>query len=147
MPETYRNQAESGQEMELNNLIKELASSMHENWRNRRKDKNGVFESRIKTTNDEAWISAHNGQTEVDIANTSFADLPLDWKEENLASAKVAIEKLRDVVYLVHDFWLDRNSQSASPEQQKRYSMLPPEEKAKDLEILDEAVGIMKQHL
>ncbi len=131
----------------MTKLIEELASGMHENWRERRKDKDGIYEKRIKSTNDEEWIAAHGGQTELDIANTNFVDLPRDWREENVASAKVAIEKLRDVLYLIHDFWLDRNSATASSEQRERYSMLPREEKKKDLDILGEAVEVLKHDI
>lgn len=127
-------------------LTKELAVMMHENWRNNRKS-GGGYVPRMKTTTDKTWVGAHDGQSEVDIASTPFDQLPADRKEENLTSAKIALEKLRDVLCLIHDCWLDRNSATASLEQQLRYSKLPPKEKAKDLDILEEAVAVLKKHL
>ena len=65
-----------------------IASAFHEDWRKTRLQKDGTYEPRIKKTQDEAWIVAHNTD-EVDIANTPYADLPEDWKAENKAAAEV----------------------------------------------------------
>jgi hypothetical protein len=41
------------------------------------------YEPRIKQVKDRAWIENHNGETEVDIANTLYAELPSEWQREN----------------------------------------------------------------
>ena len=128
-------------------LVSELASLMHESWRKNRKNQAGGYDTRIKPTKDEAWITANNGKTEVDIANTTFDKLPRDWAEENLASAEIALGKLNDVLYLIHDYWLDRNSDNASPEQKERYSKLPVAEKTQAIDLLDQAITVLRKHL
>lgn len=125
--------------------IAALASLIHESWRQDRFDTTaGNYVSRLKETKDKAWLSRHKGQIKVDIANTAYKDLPIDWKEENLLSAKVAIEKIEDVLYIIHDKWLDRNEGRATEGQKKRYSRLSIEDRLKDIKILEEAVQIIK---
>jgi hypothetical protein len=51
----------------------------------------------MKKSKDEEWTKKH-GTDDVDIANTSFADLPSNWKYENLEAAKVAIDLVFDKV-------------------------------------------------
>jgi len=138
------NEREKLLEKQREELMRSLASRLHEEWRAKRKKEDGSFESRLKETKDALWTQSHAGQTEIDIANTAFADLPRDWQEENLLAAKVALEKLEDVLNLIHDRWLDRNDENASPEQKTQYSRLPKGEKAKDIAILEEAIEMMR---
>lgn len=129
-------------------MIKEVAELIHEKWRATRWLENErSYEPRIKTTKDEAWIRAHGGNDQIDIANTDFSDLPADWQEENYFSARVAMDKLADVLDIIHDRWLDRNDNRASEEQKKQFSRLPAAEKLKDVAILEDAVAILKKHL
>ncbi|MFA5840832.1 MAG: hypothetical protein WC847_00985 [Candidatus Paceibacterota bacterium] len=128
------------------NMITTLAALLHESWR-KRQYVSGEYTPRIKTTIDKRWIDAHGGLAQIDIANTPFAELPADWQEENLLSAKVAIEKMEEVLYLIHDNWLDRNDQSASEEQKVQYSRLPSHEKLKDIDILEGATRVMKENV
>ncbi|KKP38225.1 MAG: hypothetical protein UR28_C0020G0034 [Candidatus Peregrinibacteria bacterium GW2011_GWF2_33_10] len=101
-----------------------------------------VFEPRIKATKDEAWKAAR-GVEKVDIANTSFADLPSDWR----AAAEVAMGELfrqvesggllddsfvEQAAATVHDKWLERNGSWAPAEQNKPFEELSEEEKEKD---------------
>jgi len=126
-------------------MIENLASMMHEKWRQGRYNpETKTYTPRLKSVKDQDWIAKHNGVAEVDIANTAFADLPADWREENFLSAKAAIEKIEGVLNLIHDDWLDRNDQSASPEQKAQYSRLPKAEKEKDIDVLEEALIIMR---
>ena len=56
----------------------------------------------VKTTNDAVWIQT-NGSTKVDLASTSYENLPKDWKYENEQSAIVVttvIERMFDLVVL-----------------------------------------------
>lgn len=122
-----------------------LATLLHESWREGRYDLvKKSYEPRIKTTSDKEWQVKHNNQNELDIANTSFENLPSDWQEENILSAKVAIEKIEDVLNLIHDNWLDRNDMHATLEQRVQYSKLSNDEKLKDIDVLEEAVKILR---
>jgi hypothetical protein len=126
-------------------MTRDLATLLHGNWRKERYVKETQsYTPRIKITVDTQWILGHDGGTEVDIANTPFDELPTDWQEENLLSAKVAIEKIEDVIYLIHDNWLDRNDQRASEEQKTHYSKLSRDEKLKDIAVLEDALQIMR---
>ncbi|MEI6650405.1 MAG: hypothetical protein WCL23_03145 [Candidatus Moraniibacteriota bacterium] len=141
----YFNQMESQLEKQRWELIRDLAGRMHEEWRIARKTEDGLIESRLKKTKDAMWVQNHDGNDEVDIANTAFEDLPEDWKEENLLSAKLAVEKLEDVLNLIHDYWLNRNDEHAAPEQMTQYSRLPRKEQIKDIAILKAALKMMER--
>lgn len=137
-----------------------MGSDLHEVWRAGRKLEDGTYEPRIKKTKDQAYIDAHGGNNEVDIANLSFAELPSDWQFENLEAGKVAINQVYDVMMgdtpvtkeqieamssVVHDEWLKRNSwvfnpQNGNPDQAKPYQELSPEEKAKDRDQIKAAM-------
>ena len=93
------------------------------------------------------WIEKNKGDGNVDIANTKFEDLPGDWQQENLSSAGVAVEKIEDVLNLVHDKWLDRNDENAGLEQKVQFSRLSPAEKLKDIAILKKALEVMEKSL
>lgn len=134
-------------EQQRQKLIIKLAKMMHEEWRETRRKDDNSFETHFKKTADTEWIKSHTWAEEVDIANTDFNELPKDWQEENLLSAKVAIEKIEDALYIIHDKWLDRNDQWAAPEDKTQYSKLPKGEKVKDMAILEKAIEIMKGEL
>ena len=127
-------------------LVTQLGSLLHDEWRAPRKQADGSFEPRMKTTKDETWAAAH-GTSEVDIANTSFAELPSDWQGENRAAAEVAMGELfrqveaggllddsfvEQAAAAVHDKWLERNASWAPAEQNKPFGELSEEEKEKD---------------
>lgn len=137
-------------------LISVVASSMHEQWRAPRKNAaTGTFEPRVKKTKDEAWSKAHGGATEVDIANTSYKDLPDDWQAENEASAIVAVDLVLaasksggrlDAAFVekasaaIHVKWLERNGSWAPPEQKLPYGSLSEPEKEKDRVVVRAAI-------
>jgi len=96
----------------------EVGSRLHDNWRAPRKKEDGTYEPRMKPTSDAKWIEAH-GADQVDIANTSFENLPADWQEENLLAGREAVDIVRDATTLdeatireasikVHDAWVAR---------------------------------------
>lgn len=140
------NQKEVAFEKQRQNMVRKLAGLIHEEWRSKRRKEDGSYEPRIKKTQDRAW-SEQNGEIETDIANTDFENLPLDWQEENLLSAKAAIEKIEDALNIIHDKWLDRNDEFAEPQQKNQFSRLPDQEKAKDIAVLEKAVEIMRREL
>ena len=116
-----------------------VGSELHETWRKGRLKEDGTYEPRMKPTKDEAWIAKHNGQREVDIANTTFENLPSDWQHENLEAGKVAVAAslepgmtIEEMSSVVHEKWLERNGDWAEPHQKLPYEQLSETEKAKD---------------
>jgi hypothetical protein len=125
-----------------------VASALHEDWRKTRKQEDGTFEPRVKGTRDEAWIATH-GTDQVDIANTTYADLPADWQAENKAAAEVVVGILdgangavdlsdpaqhASVGATIHDAWLSRNEWARGGELDVPFDQLPPAEQAKDID-------------
>lgn len=124
-----------------------IAAQLHEDWRKTRLQEDGSYEPRLKSTSDQEWIAAHGDVSEVDIANTSFEDLPADWKAENAAAGEVVAteliimqrngtemtpEKVEEISAKVHDKWLERNTWAKGGELDVPYADLPEDEKAKD---------------
>ncbi len=137
-------------------MVTELGSLLHDEWRASRRREDGSFEPRIKKTKDEVWKAAH-GTEEVDIANTSFAELPADWQGENRAAAEVAMNAVsqaaengralnetfvEEASATVHDKWLERNGEWAPAEQKKPFGELADEDKEKDRMQVREAIRI-----
>lgn len=142
-------------------LTEEMASRLHELWRAPRLGADGRYEPRIKSVRDDLdWIAAH-GADRVDIANTAYRDLPLDYRRENQESAKVAIALVLDEYLagrdpssadfteaasrLVHDAWLERNRSWAPPDQSRSYDRLTEEEKEKDRVVVRAAVDLLNE--
>ncbi|MDF1498444.1 MAG: hypothetical protein P1P85_03795 [Patescibacteria group bacterium] len=139
-------------------MITELGSLLHDEWRAPRKKEDGSFEPRVKKTKDEAWKTAHSAE-EVDIANTSFAELPADWQGENRAAAEVAMNAVfqatesgrtldesfvEEASATIHDKWLERNGEWAPAEQKKPFGELAEEEKEKDRTQVRKAIEIFE---
>lgn len=155
---SFRESLSDEQKEQMEAQITELGSLLHDEWRASRKKEDGTYEPREKTTKDQSWIETH-GTDKVDIANTSFAELPADWQGENKASAEVAINEIWkanlkgsefDDVFVetasdtIHQKWLERNSSWAPAEQNKPYAELPEEEKEKDRAIIKKAIEVYK---
>ena len=157
--------------MENEKLIKEalsysLGSDLHEAWRAPRKLEDGTFESRMKKSKDEDWNKAH-GTDDVDIANTSFKDLPSNWQYENLEAARVCIELVFDKVVngevitddeliqmatKIHDEWLKRNNwvydtQYGDPKLAVPFAELSADEQAKDVAQIEPAVRKVESYM
>ncbi|MGW5383496.1 hypothetical protein [Nocardia sp. NPDC003963] len=97
----------------------------------------------------------------MDIANTAYRDLPLDYRRENQESAKVATPLVLDEHLAgrdpsrtdfveasssrVHDAWLERNRAWAPPEQSLPYDRLTEEEKEKDRVVIKAAIDLLKE--
>ena len=125
-----------------------LGSILHEQWRKTRFH-DGIYEPRLITTKDQKWIDEH-GTDQVDIANTSFDQLPSDWQKENLIAGEVAVKlalepgmTTEEMASGVHDAWLERNGEWAPAEQKLPYEQLSEEEKAKDREQILMAFDLM----
>lgn len=126
-------------------LVKIVASRAHEAWREQWRGQSGAA-PRSKKTQDRAWIAAH-GTDYVDIAATSFSELPDDWQEENRRNAEVSVDAVLESVALgapldvarieciaetVHAAWLARNGRWAPPHQQRPYADLDESDKERD---------------
>jgi len=135
-----------------------LASQIHDAWRKPRwREKTKDYKPEAKKTKDQEWIKKHGGVTELDIANTSYEDLPEDWQAESKASAKAAITEvekamekgldmddkfLESTSSVIHGKWLERNGALAPAGQKKPYQELSEEEKEKDRGIIKQAIEI-----
>ena len=128
-----------------------LGSDLHEAWRAPRKKEDGSYEPRMKKSKDLAWNEKH-GTDDVDIANCSFSELPLNWQFENLEAARVVInlvydkvmaneqisvEELEHMAEVIHNEWLKRNSwvydpNYGNPKLAVPYAELEKEEQDKD---------------
>jgi len=133
-----------------------LASEFHEEWRKTRLDDAGNYEPREKKTTDESWIESHGTDT-VDIANTTYEDLPSDWQAENKAAADVVVGLMverggkidleddatrSEVGDVIHQAWLDRNPWAADGELGASFDELPAEEQAKDIAQVETALKV-----
>ena len=146
---------------EIEQISQILWSRFHEERRQSRLQSDWTYAPRVEKTSDQTWISQHNWQTEVDIANTPFEDLPSDWKSENLEAAKVAVGLVYDIVKkwekvtsemiekmaeIVHNKRLERNWIEWSFENQRvHYEQLSEVEKEKDRNQLLQAIETVKQ--
>ena len=76
---------------------------------------------------------------EVDIANTSFEELPEDWQGENKIAAEIAMQEVfnhaengnflddsfvEQAAATIHTQWLERNGEWAPEEQKKPFDEL-----------------------
>jgi len=144
----------------LEEMIIKLGSELHDEWREPRKQEDGSYEPRIKVTKDEEWINK-NKKSEVDIANTSFENLPSDWQGENKIAAEIAMQEVFNAVEVnqeldeefiekasnvIHEKWLERNGEWASEEQNKPYAELDEEEKDKDRAQIKKAIEIFNKN-
>jgi len=127
----------------MRDYVETLASELHERWRETRRTEDGGYEPRVKATKDPNW-TAEYGTDQVDIANTTFEQLPIDWQTENREAARVAIRMRKVVGRAIHNAWLDRNEWAKGTELDKPFDLLPPEEKAKDLEQAELAMRLYK---
>ena len=151
------------EEMAKAYFAESMGSDLHEEWRKSRLREDWTYEPRWKKSKDAEWIQSH-GTDDVDIANTTFADLPSNWKYENLEAAKVAIELVFDKVVkweeitgediesmasVVHEKWLERNDwvfdkEYGNPILAQEYAKLPEEEKEKDRVQVRQAIQKIK---
>jgi hypothetical protein len=129
-------------------VINAVAHDSHEEWRKTRwREESKTFEPRPKPTTDAGWSERHGGATDVDIANTEYADLPADRQKEVKASIVIAADAVEEAIKTgrpmdegfinevaeeIHRQWLDRNRRTANTEQEKSYAELSEPEKEKD---------------
>lgn len=138
-----------------NERTRKLAGVFHEKWRETRLLPDGSYDPRWKSTEDSEWIKKQ-GKSEVDIANTTYDDLPSDWQAENKAAAEVVVgilEMCRDVdlddsdTYNqvgeeIHQAWLERNSWARGGELDVPFGELPENEQQKDISQMEIALEL-----
>ena len=140
-------EVEASQEA-IDQAVAALGSAFHEDWRKTRLNEDGTFEPRVKTTKDEAWIEAQ-GTDQVDIANTAYEGLPVDWQGENKAAAEVVVGVFNErsgnvdlndpdtraaVGEQIHAAWLSRNEWAKGGDLDVPFADLPADEQDKDLD-------------
>ena len=123
-------------------LVQNVASQLHENWRAPRKLEDNTFEPRVKiqallSDGRTKWFNEGTEPQDAqilqsqDIANTFFADLDPQWQAENKAAAEfvvpavmqvlgdntsLSISQTTDLADQVHQAWVSRNDWVHHPE-------------------------------
>ena len=163
---TTTDESNDEQRLELSNnqqqqLIDALASELHETWRGNRLLPDGTYDPRPKKTKDQTWIDTHGTDT-VDIANTSFTNLPADWQEENMKASIVAMGAVIAAYHMgkdlndafvekaseqVHIAWLERNKDWAQEDQKVPYAELSEDEKDKDRVQVTKGIEVLHHYL
>lgn len=135
----------------LGKAVEMLASKLHgiwaDNYRSGEMAKGNENPTRMKD-------DGMGGQ--VDILNTSYAELPEKWQAENKAQAQSAIglvaqnmedamSNIEGLAAQVHEQWLSRNSWAKDGPLGVPYNELPEEEKQKDKDVISAAYDILQE--
>jgi len=135
----------------LEKAVEQLASKLHEKWAE------GYRSGEMAKGNENPTRMKDDGMGgQVDILNTSYAELPAKWQAENKAQAESAISlvakdmpgamnNLETLAAEVHEQWLSRNSWAKDGPLGVPYSELPEEEKQKDRDVITSAHEILSQ--
>jgi len=135
----------------LGKAVEMLASKLHDTWAN------GYRTGEMAKGNENPTRIKDDGMGgQVDILNTSYADLPPKWQAENKAQAESAIAlvakdmdgalgNVEGLAAEVHEQWLSRNSWAKDGPLGVSYNELPEEEKKKDRDVILAAIDILKQ--
>ena len=135
----------------LEKAVEQLASKLHEKWAE------GFRAGEMAKGNENPTRMKDDGMGgQVDILNTSYAELPAKWQAENKAQAESAIslvakdmsgamDNLENLAAQVHEQWLSRNSWAKDGPLRVSYSELPEEEKQKDRDVITSAHEILTQ--
>lgn len=157
--ESFPTTTQSAEKDPKSEAVTALATALHEDWRKTRLQEDGSYEPRVKPTKDEEWITAH-GTDQVDIANTTYPELPSDWQAENKAAAEVVVDIMDEANGTVdltnpeqrtasgttiHDAWLARNEWAKGGELDVPFDQLPQVEQAKDLDQVVIAQQVFQQ--
>ncbi len=146
----------------------DIASALHDDYRKKffnpttgtfterwRPVKDADFIKKFKNQPLPANLRVNDGKLEIDITNSSFDQLSLDWQAENYAAAKVAkkvaekgyTEDMAGVVgTIIHDDnWLVRNEYAKGSELDVPFAELTNVEKMKDLVQYAVAQKVIKE--
>ena len=141
-------------------LVTKVANELHDAWReSRRIPGTDTFEPRIKPAKDAEWTAKNGGQTELDIANTSYENLPKPWQAENKSAAESVVKEIRKAEFsniplddsfietasnAQHVAWLERNGSWAEEGQKLPYPELSETEKEKDRVVVKTALNVYR---
>ena len=137
----------------LGKAVEMLGSKLHEKWAE------GYRSGEMAKGNENPTRMKDDGMGgQVDILNTSYAELPPKRQAENKAQAEAAIglvskdmsgamDNLENLAAQVHEQWLSRNSWAIEQKSPLAvpYSELPEEEKQKDRDVIIAAHEILSQ--
>ena len=135
----------------LGKAVDMLASNLHGVWAD------GFRAGEMAKGNENPTRMKDDGMGgQVDILNTSYADLPPKWQAENKAQAESAISlvaqnmenAMMDIEGLsaqIHEQWLSRNSWAKDGPLGVPYNELPEEEKQKDRDVIKAAYDILQE--
>jgi hypothetical protein len=135
----------------LGKAVEMLGSKLHEKWAE------GYRSGEMAKGNENPTRMKDDGMGgQVDILNTSYAELPAKWQAENKAQAEAAIglvsqnmsgalDDIENLAAQVHEQWLSRNSWAKDGPLGAPYSELPEEEKQKDRDVITAAHEILSQ--
>ena len=135
----------------LGKAVEMLASNLHGVWAD------GYRAGEMAKGNENPTRMKDDGMGgQVDILNTSYADLPPKWQAENKAQAESAISlvarnmddamgNIEGLAAQVHEQWLSRNSWAKDGPLGASYSELPEEEKQKDRDVITAAYEILSE--
>ena len=135
----------------LGKAVDMLASKLHKNWQD------GYRAGEAAKGNENPTRMKDDGMGgQVDILNTSYAELPPKWQAENKSQAESAIklvaqnmdsamDKIEELAAQVHEQWLSRNSWAKDGPLGVSYAELPEEEKQKDRDVIIAAHEILSQ--
>lgn len=135
----------------LGKAVDMLASKLHEKWAE------GYRAGEMAKGNENPTRMKDDGMGgQVDILNTSYAELPPKWQAENKAQAESAVklvaqnmdsamDKIEELAAQVHEQWLSRNSWAKDGPLGVSYAELPEEEKKKDRDVIIAAHEILSQ--
>ena len=137
----------------LGKAVEMLGSKLHEKWAE------GYRSGEMAKGNENPTRMKDDGMGgQVDILNTSYAELPPKRQAENKAQAEAAIglvskdmsgamDNLENLAAQVHEQWLSRNSWAVEQKSPLAvpYSELPEEEKQKDRDVIIAAHEILSQ--
>ena len=148
-----------------------FAEKAHDQWREGKRREDGTFEPTWRGVNGENELrnvtpemavgKGLSKDSVVDIANTSFSELPAHWQKDNLAAGEFAAkyycaikenpdllndkEWMHNAASAIHDAWSKRNSWNDLAK--VSFDNLPPEEQEKDvahLKVMAEIVNNFK---
>ena len=135
----------------LGKAVEMLGSKLHEKWAE------GYRSGEMAKGNENPTRMKDDGMGgQVDILNTSYAELPPKWQAENKAQAEAAIglvskdmsgamDNLENLAAQVHEQWLGRNSWAKDGPLGVSYAELPEEEKQKDRDVITAAYEILSE--
>lgn len=135
----------------MSKAVDMLASKLHDKWAD------GFRAGEMAKGNENPTRMKDDGMGgQVDILNTSYADLPPKWQGENKAQAESAISlvsrdmegamgNIEGLASEVHEQWLSRNSWAKDGPLGVAYNELPEEEKQKDRDVIVAAHEILSE--